>query len=183
MIKIGVIPMGSVPVTVSKVIAAHVHAFLNLQADVLDCLPAPVHALDPQRMQYDAGRVLNQLEKEKFEGYRKVIGIINGDLFVPIFTYVLGEARQGGRCALISLFRLEEPGQPGCNEPSRFLERCAKVALHEIGHLFDLTHCNDPLCLMHISADARELDQRRLSLCRYCRRFFEQNCKVLTRPG
>lgn len=174
-IKIGVVPMGEVSAVVTKVIAAHVSAFLNLQADVLPCLPPPIHALDMGRMQYDAGQVLSSLEKEKFQGYEKIIGVLSGDLFVPIFTHVMGEARQGGRCGLISLFRLEKKLPSGHLPPSQLLERCAKAALHELGHLFNLIHCSDPLCLMHICSDALELDQRRLSLCRYCRLFFENS--------
>lgn len=174
-IKIGVVPIGEVPAIVTKVIAAHFSAFLNLQADVLACLPPPFHALDRGRMQYDAGQVLSSLEKEKFDGYEKIIGVLTGDLFVPIFTYVMGEARQGGRCGLISLFRLEEKLPAGHLPPSQLLERCAKAALHELGHLFNLVHCSDPLCLMHICCDALELDQRRFSLCRYCRLFFENS--------
>ena len=173
-IKVGVVPMGDVPVMAPKVIAAHVYAYFDLQADVLASRPVLRHTFDSGRMQYDAGQILTKLEKEIFKGYQKIIGVINGDLFVPVFSYVLGEARQGGRCALVSLFRLSENLARGPGEPSQFLERCAKVALHELGHLFDLTHCSDPLCLMHISGDARELDQRRLNLCRYCKLFLEQ---------
>lgn len=175
MIKVGVVPMGNVPVMATKVIAAHVHAYFDLQADVLTCLPVPLHAFDSGRMQYDAGQVLIKLEKEIFKGYQKIIGVINGDLFVPVFSYVLGEARQGGRCALVSIYRLDEKVASGPVVPSQLLERCAKVALHELGHLFNLTHCSDPLCLMHISGDVRELDQRRFNLCRYCKMFFEQS--------
>jgi archaemetzincin len=174
MIKVGVVPMGHVPVMATKVIATHVYAYFDLRADVLARLPVPMDAFDSGRMQYDAGQVLTGLEKVNFKGYQKIIGVMNGDLFVPIFEYVLGEARQGGRCALVSLFRLDEKMASGPIEPSHFLERCAKVALHELGHLFNLTHCSDPLCLMHISGDARELDQRRFNLCRYCMLFFRK---------
>ena len=174
-IKVGVVPIGEVPSVVTKVVAAHVGPIFGLQADVLAGVPTPVQALDPGRMQYDAGQVLSHLENQGFDGYDKIIGVLSGDLFVPIFTYVLGEARQDGRCGLISYFRLEDPGPSRQAAPSRLLERCAKVALHELGHLFNLIHCNDPLCLMHICDDTRELDQRPLSLCRYCRMYFEQN--------
>lgn len=174
MIKVGIVPLGNVAPLAARVIAAHVGAYFHMHADVLASLPEPSYALDSGRMQYDAGQVIDNLEKEKPEGYQKIIGVVNGDLFVPIFTFVLGEARQGGRCALISLFRLEENTGSGPVFPSQFLERCAKLALHELGHLFNLTHCKDPLCLMHISGDVRELDKRSLNLCRYCRLFFEQ---------
>jgi archaemetzincin len=178
-LKIGVVPLGPVPVMATKVIAAHVCAFLRMQSDVLPQMPAPRYALDLGRMQIDAGQVLKKLEQEAFEGYQKIIGVTTVDLYVPIFTYVMGEARQGGRCALVSLYRLDAQNPAGQDlppqSPAQVLERCAKLALHELGHLFNLAHCGDPLCLMHISGDACELDQRRLTLCRYCNQFLRQN--------
>ena len=177
-IRVGVVPLGDVPPLIGKVIADNIYAFFDLQAEILTCLPLPPEALDKSRMQFDAGQILQVLEKEAFCGYDKIIGVLSADLFVPIFTYVLGEARQAGRCALVSIFRLDEKVPSGSNGAARLLERCAKVALHELGHLFDLTHCGDPYCLMHISSDALDLDQRRISLCRYCRSFFRQCLQV-----
>jgi archaemetzincin len=166
--------MGRVPAVAPRVVAAHIHAFFGLPAEVLPSLPAPVYALDPGRMQFDAGKIIQQLEREAFADCRKWIGVMEGDLFVPIFTHVLGEARQGGRCALVSMSRLAEKGDVGDAGQSRILERCAKVAIHELGHLFGIVHCHDPLCVMHISGDIHDLDQRRLTLCRYCRRLLDQ---------
>jgi archaemetzincin len=174
-VKVGVVPLGEVSAVVSRVIADNIYAFLDLQADILPRLPMPIHALDRGRMQFDAAQILKILEKEEFSGYDKIIGVFSADLFVPIFTYVLGEARQSGRCALVSIFRLDEKGPSGSVETSQLLERCVKVALHELGHLFDLTHCSDPRCLMHISSDALDLDQRHISFCRYCSMFFRQS--------
>jgi archaemetzincin len=48
------------------------------------------------------------------------------------------------------------------------LERIAKVALHETGHLFNLFHCSDEKCLMHFSGNVEELDMSPLYFCRYC---------------
>lgn len=172
--KICVMAMGRVPAVAPRVVAAHIHAFFGLPAEVLPGLPAPVYALDPGRMQFDAGKIIQQLEREAFADCQKWIGVMEGDLFVPIFTYVLGEARQGGRCALVSMSRLAEKGDVGDAGQSRILERCAKVALHELGHLFGIVHCHDPLCVMHISGDIHDLDQRRLTLCRYCRHLLDQ---------
>ena len=177
-IRVGVVPLGEVPLLIGRVIADNIYAFFELQTEILASLPLPADALDKSRMQFDAGQILQVLEKEAFRGYDKIIGVLSADLFVPIFTYVLGEARQAGRCALVSIFRLDENVPSGSNNHALMLERCAKVALHELGHLFDLTHCSDPNCLMHISSDALDLDQRRLTLCRYCRSFFRQRLHV-----
>ena len=36
-------------------------------------------------------------------------------------------------------------------------DRAAKVALHELGHLFNLQHCDDSRCLMHFNVDIADL--------------------------
>ncbi len=167
-IRIGVVPLGDVPEIASKTIAAHILGYTGLNPDIHPRLALPEHALDENRLQYDAGNILMTLEKEPFPDYDKVIGVLDVDIFVPILTHVFGEARQGGTSALVSIFRLRKnPG--GFTTPTAlFLERVAKVALHELCHLFDLTHCMDEKCLMHFSGGLRDLDRTPLNFCRYC---------------
>ena len=107
----------------------------------------------------------------------KVIGILDVDLFVPVFTHVFGEARQGGRVALISIFRLRENPMDTINDSAIALERAAKVALHELCHLYDLTHCESRQCLMHFSGNLSDLDQIPLSFCRYCSQYIREATK------
>ena len=170
---IGVVSIGEVPSLVPKVVAAHISGYLNWAALTLDPLPLPESALDRQRFQYDAARLLTVLEPLAFEGCRKVIGVLSVDLFVPIFSHVFGEARQGGRVALVSLFRLKP--NPQLSEPAPLtLARTAKVALHELGHLFNLHHCEDPQCMMHFSGSVAELDRPGIFFCRYCAQYFRE---------
>ena len=165
---IGVIGIGDVPETALKVIAAHITGYLNLQSEILPALEHPSFAHDPKRLQYDAGKILKALESMPFTEYEKVIGVLDLDLFVPIFTHVFGEARQGGKYALVSLCRLGK-GSGDRNPPSPLLlERAAKVALHELGHLFDQLHCEDHRCIMHFSGRSEDLDNTPLYFCRYC---------------
>ena len=164
---IGVLGIGEVPDTVLKVVAAHVTGYLKLRTDVLPPLALPADAHNPMRGQYDAAKILAGLETVSFRGHEKIIGILSTDLFVPIFTHVFGEARQGGTVALISIFRLGNP--LGFGPASHVvLERAAKVALHELGHLFNQIHCEDTRCLMHFSGSLEELDRSPFDFCRYC---------------
>jgi len=171
--RIGVIPIGDIPEIGPKVIAAHISGYLDLQANLLEPMKTPTYALDRQRLQYNVGHILQRLESRLFTSVDKVIGILDVDLFVPVFTHVFGEARQGGRVALISIFRLRENSMDTISDSAIALERAAKVALHELCHLYDLTHCESRQCLMHFSGSLSDLDQGSFNLCRYCRRFFE----------
>jgi archaemetzincin len=94
--------------------------------------------------------------------------LLEVDLFIPILTHIFGESRQGGRIALVSLYRLR--CQPDGSQPSSGLiyERVAKIALHELGHLFNLCHCEDPFCLMHFSGGLQDMDLIPFQRGRYC---------------
>jgi len=169
---IGIVPMGTIPPVVPKVIAAHISGYLNLASKVLQPLRNPQYALDDRRLQFDAATILGAMENQTFEGVHKIVAVLNVDLFLPVFSHVFGEARQHGRVALVSLCRLaEEPVENGALS-SKALERTAKVALHELGHLYGLAHCENEPCLMHFSDNLEELDRLALGLCRYCTRYF-----------
>lgn len=177
---VGVVPLGEVSEIALKVIAAHISGYYNLSAQILPPLEHPEYALDKRRFQYDAGIILKAFESMPFGDYEKVIGVINQDLFVPIFTHVFGEAKQGGKFALVSLFRLGK-NPDGSTPPTPLIfERGAKVALHELGHLFNLLHCEEKRCLMHFSGSHEDLDETPLYLCRYCSTYLKD---YLLRPG
>ena len=172
--RIGIIPIGDIPEIVPKVVAAHISGYLDLQAALLEPMQHPSFALDRQRLQYDVGPILHHLESKRFDSVEKVVGIMDLDLFVPVFTHVFGEARQGGRAAIVSVFRLRENSMCSVDISPMTLERTAKVALHELCHLYDLTHCDSRRCLMHFSGSLSDLDQNSLSFCRYCSQFIRE---------
>jgi archaemetzincin len=166
--RIAVVALGNVATIIPKVVAAHISGYLSLPAETLIPLKLPRQALDKGRRQYNAALLLQTLEKQVFEEWRKVVALLDVDLFIPIFTHVFGESRQGGRIALVSLYRLR--CHPDGSQPNSALlyERAAKIALHELGHLFDLRHCEDPFCLMHFSGGLEDLDRTPIQHCRYC---------------
>ncbi|WP_022665575.1 archaemetzincin family Zn-dependent metalloprotease [Desulfospira joergensenii] len=166
--SVGILPLGEVPGLVLKIMAAHILAYADLPAKILPSLETPHFALDKRRLQYDAGGILKMLESRGIKGCTKVVAVMDQDLFVPVFTHVYGEARQGGNMALVSLFRLDKNPDGSTPASSLFYERAAKIALHELGHLFDLFHCNESTCLMHFSGDLEDLDRSSFSFCRHC---------------
>ena len=105
-LTIGIIAIGDIPKDILKVIAAHITGYLNLKTNILPSLAHPAYAHDPRRQQYDAGIIISSFESTPVSDHEKIIGVLDVDLFVPIFTHVFGEARQGGKVALVSLAAL-----------------------------------------------------------------------------
>jgi archaemetzincin len=180
---VGVVPLGEVPEISLKVIAAHISGYYKLSVQILPPLGHPDYAFHERRFQYDAGIILKAFESIQFEDYEKVIGVLNLDLFVPIFTYVFGEAKQGGKFALVSLFRLDKNPDGHPSPSSLIFERAAKVALHELGHLFNLFHCREKNCLMHFSGGIQDLDETPMYLCRYCSTYLKDRLVRLNLLG
>jgi archaemetzincin len=167
-IIIGVLAIGEVPKDVLKVIAAHITGYLNLNTEILPGLEHPSYAHDPQRQQYDAGIILSTLESMPAHEQDKIVGVLNVDLFVPIFTHVFGEAREGGKYAVVSMHRLSEISSNRKPLSPQTLERTAKVALHELGHLFNRVHCQDNRCIMQFMGRVEDIDKIPPYFCRYC---------------
>jgi uncharacterized peroxidase-related enzyme len=91
------------------------------------------------------------------------------DLFVPVLTFVFGEAQLDGNCAVVSTARLDEEfyGLPARSDLLR--ERLVKEASHELGHTFGLRHCADWRCVMASSHAVERLDVKGADFCAACR--------------
>lgn len=154
---IGILPVGEIDPLYLKIIAGAFLGELRTKSRILPPLDPPDYAFDKRRLQYNAGTMINQIETLTFKGCRKIIALVDGDLFIPVFSFVLGEARMGGSSALVSLYRLQE-------NPAR----AAKVALHEFGHLMNLDHCDQERCVMKFSKNIEQLDSISSIFCDYC---------------
>jgi len=170
---IGVVPFGEIPSVALKTITDHIHRILGLETEILPPLEKPSYAFDKRRMQYDAAIILNRFKSLPFQNYLKVIGILNFDLFIPVFTHVMGQAQEGGKYALASMYRLRSDSAGNQPSPGEILDRLAKVVLHETGHLFSVPHCMNEECLMHFSDSLEALDTICFSLCRYCAQYLK----------
>ncbi len=162
-----IIPLGHVDRVAVSVVAAGLQAIMGLPADVLPVEPVPEFAVIPARRQYNALPILGMLEAGASNAALR-LGIMSGDLCLPIFSYVLGEAQVQGRAAVISLHRLKGNEDGTSVAPARVYERLAKVALHEIAHVLGLTHCREGDCLMRFSLGAEHIDELTMGFCPEC---------------
>ncbi len=131
-----------------------------------DAAVRPRHAFDSRRKQHASGVILRWLLETGPAG-GKVLGVTDRDLFIPILTYVFGEAQLNGRAAVVSTARLVE--DVGLIGPQLLVERLAKEAVHEMGHAFGLVHCDTAGCVMGRSPAVREVDAKSAELCAECR--------------
>ena len=107
-----------------------------------------------RRGQYSAEILLKYLLKTKIEG--TVLWVIQKDLYCTGLNFVFGYAMYKNG-AIVSTYRL----------PS--IELKEKEAIHEVGHILGLQHCNNQ-CVMHFSNSLLEAKEKPVYLCESCKK-------------
>lgn len=120
------------------------------------------------RGQYHSTEILKRLSQDPHSESWRILGVTDVDLYIPILTFVFGEAQLGAAAALVSTHRLrpEFYGMP--RDPGLLQARLLKEALHELGHTFGLRHCSDYLCVMSSSHSAERIDLKQADFCPAC---------------
>lgn len=124
---------------------------------------------DPGRRQYNGNKLMELIDALILPGSIKTIGIFSIDLFIPILTFIFGQAVLGGNKGIVSIYRLNNElyGMPADN--NLLFERFKKEVIHELGHTFGLIHCHTPECVMNSSTYVEEIDLKSAHLCSLCR--------------
>ena len=88
------------------------------------------------------------------------------DLYIPILTFVFGEAQLGGSAALVSAPLLAAGVLIGLPADMDLLaNRLLIEAVHELGHTLRLTHCHDYRCAMAPSHAVEWIDIKDSVFC------------------
>ncbi len=120
------------------------------------------------RRQYDANQLLQFINGEYGHLPGKIVALFNVDLFIPILTFIYGQAYLNGKTAIASNYRLENKYYG--LKPDKELEtsRLIKEIIHELGHTLGLVHCYNPTCVMRSSTYVEDIDQKNQSFCKKC---------------
>lgn len=124
---------------------------------------------DPVRRQYDGNGLLKIIDSYSSAANVKKIGLFRVDLFIPVLTYIFGQAVLNGNSGIASLYRLRNEQYGMKKDDSLLFERLKKVITHELGHTFGLLHCHNPACVMRSSTYVEDIDQKKHGFCTVCR--------------
>ena len=141
----------------------------------LDPLPEPSYAYDPKSRQYSSTMIVRKLLEMRPPDAVRLLAVTEKDLFIPMLTFVFGQAQLQGPAAVVSLARLRQEFYQLPPSSILLTARALKEVLHEIGHTFGLIHCQDRGCIMSLATNIRQLDMKGSEFCR--------SCEIILRDG
>ena len=167
--RIALLPVGDFDRRLAQRLCSPLAAEFAAECRLLPQSLDPQPMFHPERAQYHSSEMLAGLQPFVGAENWRVVGLAAFDLYIPILTFVFGEAQMGGPCAVVSTHRLRQEcyGLPA--DPELLFVRALKEAVHEIGHTLSLTHCDDYECAMASSHSVEWIDLKGPSLCQHCR--------------
>lgn len=163
------VPFGVVDEEVILAVEETLTDTFNLNARRMESHELPAEAFDTQRQQYNSEKFLRILHKTHPEDGVRLLGITTVDLFIPMLSFVFGQAQLQGHVAVVSSARLQQEFYQLPGDSFLTTQRTVKEAIHEIGHTFGLTHCLDKRCPMSLSTTVTSIDTKGTRLCGSCR--------------
>jgi archaemetzincin len=176
--KIIISPIENIEICNYQSLGQEIHRTFGFQTEIKSLLQDVNFAYDLTRDQYHSTAILEKLASTSPSQSIKVVAITHVDLFIPILTHVYGEAQLAGKACIVSTFRLQE-GLSITTMEKEFDNRVVKEVLHELGHTFNLRHCNDKSCIMHYCRSIKDVDRKSDQLCRYCKILLEDERRKL----
>ena len=166
--EIKIVPIGDVDDELLEYLTLTLPGILNATCVLLTETLDPRPSYHAARRQYHSTNLLARLEKFSRSEREKILGITAIDLFIPIFTFVFGEAQVGGSLALMSTHRLQQQFYGLPEDGELLFARAEKEATHELGHAFGLPHCRSFDCVMRFSNSVEEVDLKPCKFCQLC---------------
>ena len=117
----------------------------------------------------DRYKKLNYSKETRRTTKTKILAICDFDAYSDKLNFVFGEAYLDGSICAIYLPRLRQEFYGLNADKSLFYQRMVKEAVHELGHAFGLSHCENIKCVMHFSNSLPDTDIKTNHLCNVCR--------------
>ena len=139
-----------------------------MPCEILPAGLSPDFAYHAERQQYHSSEILARMQEFVGDGCWRLLAVTDADLYIPILTFVFGEAQLGGKCALVSTHRLRQEFYGLPPDRDLLMERLLKESVHELGHTVELTHCDDYRCVMAASHAVEWIDLKDSTFCPEC---------------
>ncbi len=162
------LPIGDIPLADLDALGPPIAERFNVPWDIVEPRLDPQFAFHAERRQYHSTDLLGRMQGYLGPNTWRLLGVTADDLYIPILTFVFGEAQMAGPAAVVSTHRLRQDFYGLQHDETLERERLLKESLHELGHTLDLRHCSDYRCAMASSHTVEWIDLKESALCPSC---------------
>lgn len=166
--RLQLLPIGAPDTALLQELGARLAAQFRIGWELLPAAFDPRFAFHAERGQYHSSELLGKIKPLAGPNTWRILGVSDHDLYIPILTFVFGEAQLGGECAVVSLHRLRQEFYGLPDNPEALRSRLWKEAAHELGHTLSLTHCENYECVMASSHAVEWIDIKDGEFCGSC---------------
>jgi archaemetzincin len=166
--RLHLLPIGPVDADLLEWLGQALHDKFRVPAEII--LPAldPTFALHVERQQYHSSEILARMQRYINGNTWRLLGVTQLDLYIPILTFVFGEAQMGGASAIVSYHRLQQQFYGLPQDKDLLANRLLIESVHELGHTLRLTHCHDYQCAMAPAHAVEWIDIKDSGFCEDC---------------
>jgi archaemetzincin len=166
--RLQLLSIGDLDGVVLEGLAVELANHFAMPCEVLQHSIDPDFALHGERRQHHSSQLLTKIHEFVKPDCWRLLGVTGADLYIPILTFVFGEAQMGGPTAVVSYYRLRQEFYGLPPDPDLLRQRLLKEAVHELGHTLELTHCDDYRCAMSASHSVELIDLKENAFCGTC---------------
>jgi len=163
-----VLPMGEVDRRLLDWLCRELSGTFRIRCELVSAGEDIQFAYHPERDQYHSSETLTRMHGFLRPNTWRLLGVTSADLYIPILTFVFGEAQMGGPCSIVSYHRLRQEFYGLPEDDELLARRLLTEAIHELGHTLDLTHCRDYRCVMASSHAVEWIDIKENGFCPDC---------------
>ena len=162
------LPVGKVAASLLEDLRAAIPKRLPVRCEILPLTLDPTPSYHPERQQFHSSEILQRMQNFLTEDSWRLLGVAAVDLYIPILTFVFGEAQMGGASAIVSYHRLTQEFYGLPHDLDLLANRLLIESVHELGHTLHLTHCHEYRCAMAPSHAVEYIDLKDSGFCEDC---------------
>jgi len=166
--KLQLLPVGNIDARLLEWLRQALYEKFRVPTDVLAPALDPAFALHAERQQFHSSEILGAMQHYVNGNTWRLLGVTGHDLYIPILTFVFGEAQMGGSSAIVSYHRLTQEFYGLPPDLDLLANRLLIESVHELGHTLHLTHCDDFRCAMAPSHAVEYIDIKDSGFCEDC---------------
>lgn len=162
------VPIGPIPIHLISWLEDKLGLYVDRSVKTGKAAPLPRQGYDEQRQQYTADAVMELLKTVDCPEAERLVGLIDQDCCSQDRNFIFGYAAVKGRESFVALPRLRPDFYELDEDKGLVRQRVLKEVIHELGHTWGLSHCDNEACVMGFSNSVEDTDSKDTAFCRRC---------------